>query len=337
MYNPETNSGLETNSGPEINSVLNSGTNFGPETNSGLETDSPKGMTRRDFLRQMGLIGGSALVARYTPSYLLDVAPPEVCGMPLSQLDAATPEVCGFSLAQRLELMSNPEFFTELQGENTKKIFTNQLDHSEYIKVDGKVPFKNCCGQATLATSLKMLEFFNTCKVPDITIADVILKLKGETFKDKNGYEAPYIVDWNKTMYWVGIPGALETLAPHLISKTEFLTPNYGARYTKILPQSKWPETLSKAQAVCEDGGFVIIGCLKYRSGHFLLGTDVKEDGTAIIIDSFSSRARRVLLRDYFEHYVDSWDPSLGRQPVLLHMFGITPKLNIPPKPGLKR
>ncbi|MCD4756176.1 hypothetical protein K8R20_00980 [bacterium] len=239
-----------------------------------------------------------------------------------------TPDVWELSLSERIELMGDLEFFTKLWGENTRKILTFQLDPEEYLRHPRTLDSDNCCGLATIATAIKMCEYLNTSKVPDITIADIHIALEGKTFTDIRGYTAKYVA-WNDAMYFVGLPDALKTLAPQLISKTEFLAPNYGARYTRIVPQSEWPDIFSRAQAVCEDGGFVIIGGMKYRAGHIMLGTDIKEDGTATIVEPRCRIAQRVLLKDYFEKWVDPRAASLGRQPGLLHMMGITPKLNV--------
>jgi hypothetical protein len=241
---------------------------------------------------------------------------------------SATPDVWKLSLSQQVELLREPDFFTELQGENTKKIITLQFDDSEYIGMNRKAFHNNSCGQSTLATIEKMCGYLNTGIVPDTTIADIDTTLDGLTFTDIKGYTTKYIV-WDDEMCFVGFPDVLELLIPQFISKTEFLSPNYGARYTRIVPQADWPDVLSKAQTVCEDGGFVIIFCLKYGAGHILLATDVKNDGTAVVVDSFTGTAQRVLLKNYFDSRVDPNAKLLGEQPGLLNMIGVTSKLNV--------
>ncbi|MCD4811663.1 hypothetical protein K8R14_03605 [bacterium] len=316
------------------------------------ETKSEEGLSRGEFLKVLGVTATAALVGgcvadmdlpstSTTPSpFPPTETPPPVTPTPTPTETLApseTPDVWELSLSQRIELMKDLEFYSDLHDGNTRKILTFQLDKEEYLGHPTRIlDHDNCCGEATLATIIKMCEYLNTSKVPDITIADIHIALEGKTFTDIRGYTAKYIV-WNDAMYFVGLPDALKTLAPELISKTEFLTPDYGARYPRIVPQSEWPDMLSRAQALCEDGGFVIIGGMKYRAGHIMLGTDIKEDGTAIIVEPRCRIAQRVLLKDYFEEWVDYRAASLGRQPALLHMFGITPKLNVPVKPGLQR
>lgn len=286
-----------------------------------INKDKSPVLSRRDFLKVSGAY--LATIAPIPP-VLRNLLRPE----PKPSLPP-TPDVWELSLAQRVELMGRPDFFTELQGENTKIILTNQFDDNEYIGMDRKVFRNNTCAQAVLTTLAKMGEYLNTGKVLNTTIADTYTALSEATFTDVKGYSAKYIA-WNDAMYFVGIPGALELFVPQLVSKTEFLTPNYGARYSRIVPHSRWQDIFSKAQTVCEAGGAIIIGCLKYGAGHILLATNVKKDGTAIIVDSRLDTdgelgtAHKVLLEDYFEKAVDPEAKFLGEQPGLLHMIGVT-------------
>ena len=269
----------------------------------------------------------ASLTETVTPKNI-DTPPTRIETPPL-----ASPTVEGWkipTIKERKSLLAIPEFFTKLQGKNTNRIITKQFDDTEYARLSERKVFRNnTCTQSTLTTIAKMCEYFNTGKVPSITIADVYVALDGKNFTDVTGHEAEYIV-WNDAMYFVGIPDALKLFVPQFISKTEFLIPNYGTRHTRIVPQTHWQDALSKAQAVCEDGGFVIIHCLKYGTGHTLLATDVKMDGIATIVDSYSETVQReVLLKNYFEWWVDPEAEYLGKQPGLLNVIGVTLKPNV--------
>ena len=297
-----------------------------------------KELSRRDFLKLGSFLAGSLALAACTPEAFRVVATqtPLLGSIPTErELPTATqspPEepsnVWELSLAQRVELIASPKFFTELQGKNTEKIITPQFDSKQYTRMNRKAFPNNHCGQATLTTIAKMCEFLNTGNVPDITVADIDGVLDAATFTDVKGWNAKYI-NWDDEMYFIGLPDALKLLIPELISKTEFLTPNYGARDTRIVPQTLWPDVLLRAQTICEAGGFTVIGGLKYGSGHIVLGTDINTNGTAMVIDSFEGTAERVLLDDYFDFAVDPEAQFLGKQPGLLNMIGVTPKLDV--------
>jgi len=274
---------------------------------------------------------GSSTYMEKTPSPSLTQSLPTKTELKSSS--TPTPDVWKLSLAQQVEFMSKSESFRELQGENTNKIIKFQFDNSEYVGMDKEVFRRNTCSQATLATATDLCGFLETGNVFGTKIADIYRDLNGKEFTDVKGFTAKYIT-WNDSMYFVAMPEALKLLMPQYISKVEFLTPNYGARYGRIVPQMDWPNILSKAQIVCKNGGFCILGGIKYGYGHTVLATDVKEDGTAIIVDSRSYKdlqqgtAQRVFLKKYFERWVDSEAEYLGKQLGLLHVFGITRKLN---------
>jgi len=250
--------------------------------------------------------------------------------MKTNQLDEiATSEPLKLSPAERAELLAKPEFFTEILGTNTKKIMTSQFDDSEYLKINRRVFPNNNCGQSVLATTVKMCEYFKTGYVPDYTISDVDMTLDEFFFTDIKGHTEKIITP-NDQMYFVGFSDALNLLLPQKILKTEFLTPNNGSRYTRIVFPKDLSKALTMAQTTCEEGGFVIIHGLKYQSGHIILATNVKGDGTATIVDSRTAidsqpgTVHIANIRDYFESRVDPDAEFLGKQPGILNMLSVT-------------
>lgn len=304
-------------------------------------------VSRRGFLRTGGIAGLATIVAGCSffnkntsekPLNLIEGTEiplnPTLTQTPTTEIElkpslTPTPE-WKLSISERVNLMTKPEFFLEPQGENTRKIITHQFDENEYVGINRKYFDNNTCGEAILTTIVKMCDYFSTGKISDITIADIITELDEKKFTDIKGYEAEFIT-WDDQMYAVGFADALKLIIPKYVSNTEFLTPNYGARYTRIVPLSRWPEALMKAQTVCENGGFVIIHGLKYGAGHIVLATNINEkDGTAIIIDSRSEKnfesgtVRKVILNKYFGSAVDPQATYLDKQPGLLNMLGVT-------------
>jgi len=187
-----------------------------------------------------------------------------------------TPEVWNLSLADRIKLMSSPDFLRE--------VMAFQFDDKEYVGMhrEGRGIFKNnTCFGATIATIWDMLLRF-TGQDGDKTIADVYQKIDGETFQDDVNKDKQFkYVSWDDQVDFYGFPSALQRIMPQLISKTEFLTPDLGGNHVaRVFPKSNWPPAMEKAQTICENGGFLIIECYKHGDRHFVLATDVKADGT---------------------------------------------------------
>lgn len=265
-----------------------------------------------------------------SPSTLLPPSSPPSSGE--IQTVTPQPDVWKVSRAQRVELMAQPEFFTEKLGENKKKIITLQFDDNEYADMSGVLFKNNNCGEATLATIWKLFDYLNTGIIPDITIATIHKILAGATFLDIKNHITKYI-ESDGQMNFGGFAEALKLMIPEHIFAVEPLTPQYGNAYSRIVPQSHLQKTLNRAQTICEEGGIAVIRCIKYGGTHIILATDVKNDGTATIVDSYSGKAQRVVLKDYFELALDTdpTDPNtinFGLQPGFLDMIGITPVLD---------
>ncbi len=268
--------------------------------------------------------------ATFTPSPDLPVATFDVTKHPIRSTPAiqSTPEKWHLSLSQRAELMARPEFFTEPLGNNTTRIITPQFSDRQYTSEKRKILRNNTCIAAVIASSGKIPAFLDTSIVPNTTIADVYNVLDGLYFIDTKGRKSKF-VDWDDQMYFGGIPDALSLVFPKSLLKTEFLTPNHGSRYSRIVPQVNWPDALSKAQTVCKNGGWIALRGLKKddaAAAHVLLATGVKNDGLGTFVDSYDGTAKRGLLKDIFASGVDPDAKFLGEQPGLLDMIGITPK-----------
>jgi len=240
-------------------------------------------ITRREFLKRALFGVGAVFLLPYTKSIEKEIPP--------------NPDAKFFAEKCR-KLLSSPSFFTKPQGENTKLIITNQLDSKEYERLSGReISHNMTCTLAVIATIKKMCSFLYTDIVPDTTIADISNVLDGKSFIDVRGYESKYGKD---SMVFVGLPDALNYFVPPSVISTEFLTPNYGARYATWVSQRGWLVALEKGQEICENGGFTIIHCIKHGANHAVLATDIKDD-TAIVVDSFSATAERVRFSEYFE------------------------------------
>ena len=260
-----------------------------------LEKKTDPTLSRRDFLKLLGP-GFGALGALPFPE--LGLEPPT----------SSTPDQWRLSLEQRLEFMSNPGFFTELQGGNTEKIITLQSEYEGVFR-------NNNCGQATLATIAKMCAYLNTGIVPEtFDIAHVNKILLANRFTDIKGVRRKYFNEKYR-MYWPGLAQAAELVIPQFIAKTEHLTPNRKIGDESCLSSDNWPKVMLKTQNLCERGGFAIIGCMR-NQGHILLATDVEEDSTGIVVDSLSGKAQRVHLGEYL----------MG----IVTIVGVTPKLAPP-------
>ena len=252
-------------------------------------------ISRRQFLQKAGVFMGALL-------------------LPFDKLNKLIPPDTDFFTEKCKTLLADPSFFTELQVNNTKKIITNQFDFNEYDDLsDNKISHSDTCGLATLATIKKMCGFLYTGIVPNTTIAEIYKKLDGKTFIDVRGRESSY---GNGRMIFVGLPDALKLIAPQYIKNTNFLTPNYGSKYSTFVPQGLWLEALKEGEKICEKGGFTLIHCVKHDDGHTILATDIK-DGTAIVVDSFEAKAQRVYLGEYFE------------SPGAISMIGVTLNPNL--------
>lgn len=304
---------------------------------------------RRNFLKLMAITAGSAALAACAPRLSRAIADATVTPNPdltIATLDGtkhpirstpynrstlavpAAPDEWQMSLSQQVELMAKENFFTERLNNNSETIITPQFSDRQYGRMTRKVFQNNTCGPATIATIAKMYQYLKTGKVPDIRIVDVYNVLDGQTFKDIRGWEDKYIVS-DDQMNYDGFPDALNLVIPGSTLITEFLTPDYGARYSPLFPQSHWPDALSKAQKICQKGGSVVLRGFKkddFPVRHILLATGVKNDGTATFVDSYDGAAKRGVLKNYFESLVDPDAKSLGEQPGLLDMIGITPK-----------
>ncbi|MFA6007534.1 MAG: hypothetical protein WC784_02725 [Candidatus Shapirobacteria bacterium] len=224
-----------------------------------------KKISRRDFL---GIAGLTVLSLAFRPRYF----------------ETPTPETWHLSLPEQLEILANPKTFTELQGKNTRKIITNQLDDNEYLEKE--VPnHNNTCGSAVVTTIIKLCEYLNTGVVPDNTIGSTYKILKKSTFNNQWGLVP--ILDQGGFIDNNGIGDAIKLLNPDLVSKTEYFT----SLPPVIISESQWPDILSKAQTICESGGIITIGTILHGSTHIIIATNVKKDGSATIIDSFDGTA----------------------------------------------
>lgn len=288
-------------------------------------------------------MGGGILAAIYTPRIintingdastsktsileptLTETSIPSSTSTQTATPETPTPEVWNLSLSQRIDIMKNSNLFTDLQANNTKKIITLQFDENEYTRLKRENNYhNNTCGVATLATIKKMFTFLNTGKVPDTTIADIDILLDGKFFTNKFDQQIEYI-NSNELMPVDGFPSAINLLMPELISKVEYFTPApfWSSEAKQLLlapiPLEDWNFYLSKAQDVCKNGGCAMIVGLKHNWGHVLVATDVKEDYTAMIADSYDGTVKKVSLNNYFEYF--------DKKPGLFAIIGITPK-----------
>lgn len=224
-----------------------------------------------------------------------------------------------------VELMSNADFFTRPLGKNSLQIVTDTNDNNEFIGIKAELFKNNLCGLCTLTSIGKLLEFIKTGDILDrYTIATTYNKLAGLSFIDVNGYKEEYF-SWDNSMYFSGLPSAVKVLYPEYVLESRFLSHDFGARYQMVLPESNWPSFLLEAQDICKNGGFVILGGIKYGYGDILLATDVKEDGTAIIVDSWNHTVKRLKIREFFDPFIDPSAKHLGEQAGLLSVIGVIP------------
>ena len=211
-----------------------------------------------------------------------------------------TPEWQIPEASEMIKLLGSPEFFTG--PINDKIIFTRQFDPEEYdfdtfdTKEDTDSPdyrkmiMNNSCGQATMATILKLYNYFQTGVMPDITAGQVITKLSSETYEER-GIDQRFI-EWDNAMRFRSLQVALEQYQDegHPISILELT--RIAGRYqpTEVLPSYKIKEVIEEANdLVFSKGGVVVAFVGKYNYGHFTIfsqmSTETKHP-TAMVVDS---------------------------------------------------
>ena len=216
------------------------------------------------------------------------------------------------------ESIADPEFF--------KDIIADQRDDKEYAGMTRKVNHYNTCGEATLATIENMLNKQDGVKVPNKIIADTFKALDGKTFTNEWGQPFPYFDKYELTPVEV-LPSAIDILMPQFNLETKFLTPLpfWSTKDEKMewhpIPLANWSYYLLKAQDICKDGGFTIVVGEKNGWPHIMLATNVKSDGTATFVDTYTGTAKKAVFSDFLE--------VVGGQPALLAILGITHLPNI--------
>jgi hypothetical protein len=211
------------------------------------------------------------------------------------------------------ESIANPDFF--------KGIIAYQLDNSQYARMERVVDHNNTCGEATLATIENMLNKQDEVEVPKKIIADTFKALDGKTFTNEWGQPFPYF-DKYELMPVEVLPGAIDILMPQFDLEKKFLTPLpfWSVADEKMewnpIPLADWSYYLSKAQGICENGGFTIVVGEKHSWPHIMLATNVKSNGTATFVDTYTGTAEKAAFNDFLE-VVDG-------QPALLAILGIS-------------
>ncbi|MCX6816619.1 MAG: hypothetical protein NTZ93_02060 [Candidatus Beckwithbacteria bacterium] len=178
---------------------------------------------------------------------------------------------------KRKSLLANPDFFTKPLDSSGRVILTSQFDDTQYEGIVGTENRSVRCGEAVIATILKMFTYFETGKVPDITIANVYNKLKEKM--------PPIQADGPMSDYQLW--SAIDYLGQEngLSISTRPLIPYCDDHCSSAAHESDWPNyfvtTLSKS-------GVLLLRAWAHDQPHFFIISAGNERG-ALIIDSIGS------------------------------------------------
>lgn len=242
------------------------------------------------------------------------------------------------SLSERINLLSNPDFFVKpIDG---RAIISPQFDDAQWERLKDKTYFLSCdykgngCSEAVIASVIKMMEYFKTGKIPDVTAADIVNKLLDETYQ---GYQ--YIRPNNISMQDDPLKWALAFYGQEtgLFKTVEGITPDWGISNTHVIPASEWNSIFKKGQKeVLDKGGVLVARVLKYgvppgSAGHFIIISNFEGD-QPLIVDSVGPKkdgerrgAARVVALGAYSEKVMQGVPDWGGKSGFLWMSGVIP------------
>lgn len=281
-------------------------------------------LSRRDFLN-LGFLAGAATII---PRPILDIEPPT---------DEELWEVP--TIEKRKEALADPNYFLNPQDTSGRIMLTPQFDNTQWERLLDKSRFLSCdykghgCGVAVIATAIKVMDYFKTGKVPDVTCADMVNFLID---KDHEGFRLIWpnsISMYDDVLKWSLMATGQET---GLFNFTQ-LTPDWGLK-THVIPASEWASLFKRAKKeVLDKGGIVFARVLKYgvpegSMGHFIIISSFNHGGEPLIVDSIGpwrdhkrqGMARTIGLGAYVER-VQKGVTEYGGWPGLLWMGGVVP------------
>lgn len=255
--------------------------------------------------------------------------------VPKSELIISNPEIIKAYLR-------DPNFYSTTLGLSGRTILeAQQFNPRQYDRLDKRYKKdlstiqNNACGLSCLTMVTRIIGYFYSGEVPDITEADVFNQLINQTFTDVYGKIAPYFVP-NYTMKASGLKPALEKLVGNLITVNS-LTHDWGAygRW-QIIPMNQWSSIFqNELMNVFNEAGMSILEGFKYGNPpgtepHFVIVTDVnspndKDFPNLLIIDPRNGVAKRTPLRNFFEEANPTKYPDLKKQVVFMYSLGIKP------------
>ncbi|MDQ3008641.1 MAG: hypothetical protein M3Q81_03520 [bacterium] len=221
------------------------------------------------------------------------------------------------------ELITNSEFL--LEERDPRHLFTSQDDDDEYDSNPPSFP-NNSCGQALIATILKIYEFFSSGSVPNITIQDIRDDLDSITYIGNS--EQQGFFRWDRQMMLSSVEAALNVYAvaspitvvtfPQIpvtgYSEEEVVSPAF-------LTDAQVSSLLLESQQIFAKGGMLVLFSAKY-GGHLSLVSNLYIDENnelrVFIIDSFGDLVGDVSLRQYAGEQVNG-------HPAIISAFGVCP------------